>query len=299
MWTHLLGTSARQTPAPAGCQSVTHGVLAPSATAPMTRTAAFFDLDKTVLATPSSLTLARPLLAAGLLTRADLARSASAQLAYVLVAADHRRSERVREQLSRMVDGWEVTRLQEVVEKAITTFVEPHVYLEAIDLITRHHAEGTDVVIVSASSADVVAPIARLVGADHVVASRMAVVDGRYTGAIEYYAYGPAKAAALRELAETHGYDLARCWAYTDSVTDLPMLQAVGHPVAVNPDRALYRLARQRGWEVRRFARPVPLLPRRQLSAGLLALCAAAGLAGWWLIHRSRRRTRGRRDRPA
>jgi HAD superfamily hydrolase (TIGR01490 family) len=264
----------------------------------MTRTAAFFDLDKTVLATSSSLALARPLLAAGLLTRADLARSASAQLAYLLVAADHRRSERVREQLSRLVDGWEVTRLQEVVEKAITTFVEPHVYLEAIDLIARHHAEGTDVVIVSASSEDIVAPIARLVGADHVVASRMAVVDGRFTGEIDYYAYGPAKAVALRELAQTRGYDLAGCWAYSDSVTDLPMLETVGHPVAVNPDRALYRLARQRGWQVSRFARPVPLLPRRELSVGLLALFAAAGLAGWWLIHHARRRTQGDAARP-
>lgn len=276
----------------------------PTAGPPAARAAAFFDLDKTVLAMSSSLALGRPLLAAGLLTRTDVARSASAQLGYALLAADHRRSERVREQLSRVVDGWEVTRLQEVVEKAVDRFIAPYVYLEAIDLVTHHHAEGRDVVIVSASSEDLVAPIARLVGADHVVASRMEVLDGRYTGRIDYYAYGPAKAAAVRELAADRGYDLSRCWAYSDSVTDLPMLEAVGHPVAVNPDRALLRLARERGWEVRRFARPVPLLPRREASLGLVALCAAAGLAGWWLLRRSRsprpaRRLRGRCGRHA
>ncbi|WP_052436968.1 HAD-IB family hydrolase [Georgenia sp. SUBG003] len=262
------------------------------------RAAAFFDLDKTVLARSSSLALGRPLLAAGLLTRADVARSASAQLGYALLAADHRRSERVREQLSRVVDGWEVARLQEVVERAVERFVRPYVYLEAIELITRHHAEGSDVVIVSASSEDLVAPIARLVGADHVVASRMAVLDGRYTGQIDYYAYGPAKAAAVRELAADRGYDLARCWAYSDSVTDVPMLATVGHPVAVNPDRALLRLARTRGWEVRRFARPVPLLPRRGASLGLLGLCAGAALAGWWLLRRGALRRRNGRHAP-
>jgi len=262
------------------------------------RTAAFFDLDKTVLAMSSSMALGRPLLAAGLLTRADVARSASAQLGYALVAADHRRSERVREQLSRVVDGWEVARLQEVVERAVERFVEPYVYLEAVDLVARHHAEGSDVVIVSASSDDLVAPIARLVGADHVVASRMAVAEGRYTGQIDYYAYGPAKAAAVRELAADHGYDLSRCWAYSDSVTDVPMLEAVGHPVAVNPDRALLRIARERGWEVRRFARPVALLPRREASLGLLVLCAAAGLVGWMLLRRGRLRDRYGRHAP-
>ncbi|WP_127128146.1 HAD family phosphatase [Georgenia sp. SYP-B2076] len=223
------------------------------------RPAAFFDLDKTVLAAYTPMLLARPFLAAGLLTRAGIARSAWAQLGYVFLAADHRRSERVRGQLSRMVAGWEVTRLQEVVELALDTAVSPYVYLEAVELISQHHRAGHDVVIVSASAEDVVRPVARMLLADDVVASRMHVADGRYTGAIDYYAYGATKAAAVRDLARHRGYDLARSFAYSDSITDLPMLEAVGHPVAVNPHRDLRRIAVSRGWEVRDFARPVPL----------------------------------------
>ena len=99
-------------------------------------------------------------------------------------------------------------------------------------------------VIVSTSGAEVVEPIGELLGADRVVATRMVVGDdGCFTGEVEYYAYGPTKAEAIRELAESEGYDLARCYAYSDSATDLPMLEAVGHPHAVNPDRALRREA--------------------------------------------------------
>ncbi|TRW42777.1 HAD family hydrolase [Georgenia yuyongxinii] len=232
--------------------------------------AAFFDLDKTVLSTASSVTLARPLLAAGLLTRADLLRSAAAQLGYVLVGADRRRSERVREQLSLMVDGWEEPRFRKVVDGALSTFVQPRVYREAVDLIQRHHDDGADVVVVSASAEDVVRPIAAMLGADEVIASAMEVVDGHFTGRVARYVYGPAKADAIRALAAQRGYDLAACAAYSDSVTDLPMLEAVGHPVAVNPDRALRRTAVARGWPVHHFARPVPLRTRstRPLRVG-------------------------------
>ncbi|MFH5824966.1 HAD family hydrolase [Georgenia sp. AZ-5] len=255
------------------------------------RAAAFFDLDKTVLWSSSSVVLARPLLAAGLLSRSDLARSAVAQLGYLFVSSSHRHSERVREQLSRTVDGWEVHRFRAVVDGALRTFVQPYVFLEALDLITAHQEAGADVVIVSASSTDVVRPIATMVGADEVIASTMEVRDGRYTGRIADYVYGPAKAARMRDLADRNGYDLAASYAYTDSVTDLPMLEAVGHPVAVNPDRALRRVAARHGWQVRRFERPVPLRAQvpRPVPLGVGAALALTGAAGWWVLRRSRR----------
>ena len=142
--------------------------------------------------------------------------------------------------------------MRDIVAETLHNVVDPLVYDEAVSLIEEHHLAGRDVVIVSASGAEVVEPIGEMLGADRVVATRMQVVDGRYTGEIDYYAYGENKAAAMRRLAEEHDYDLARSYAYSDSITDLPMLEAVGHPYAVNPDRELRRQAAARGWPVLR-----------------------------------------------
>src|SRR6185295_11233886 len=137
--------------------------------------------------------------------------------------------------------------------------IDPIIYDEAASLIEQHHAAGRDVVIVSSSGSEVVEPIGALLGADHVIATRLQIEDGCYTGEIEYYAYAENKAAAIRELAEVEGYDLAECYAYSDSSTDLPLLEAVGHPSAVNPDRALRKVALERSWPVLEFRHPVPL----------------------------------------
>jgi HAD superfamily hydrolase (TIGR01490 family) len=102
----------------------------------------------------------------------------------------------------------------------------------------------------------VVDPIAALLGAGTVIATQMVVANGCYTGDVAFYAYGEAKATRIRELAAERGYRLADCYAYSDSITDLPMLEAVGHPNAVNPDRALRRVATQRGWPVLFFIPP-------------------------------------------
>lgn len=253
--------------------------------------AAFLDLDRTILSTASPLVLARPLLASGLLSRSALVRAAVADLRSLFVAAERRYSAEAQAQLAGMVEGWDVRRFQEVVDDALRTVVRPHVYLEAVDLIAALHGRGVDVVIVSASSADVVRPIARMLGADEVIASTMEVADGRFTGRVAHFAYGTAKAEAIRDLAARKGYDLRACAAYSDSVTDLPMLETVGHPVAVNPDRALRRLARERGWEVRRFRRPVPLrreVPGPVVVAAVALLLVLAALV-WGAVHRARR----------
>lgn len=172
----------------------------------------------------------------------------------------------------------------EIVAETLHDLIDPIIYDEAASLIEEHHAAGRDVVIVSTSGAEVVEPIGELLGADRVVATRMVVgEDGRFTGEVEYYAYGPTKEEAVRELAASEGYDLERCYAYSDSATDVPMLSAVGHPFAVNPDRALRREAVARGWPVLSFNRPVPLkqrLPTLSMpSRPALAVMAAVGAA--------------------
>jgi phosphoserine phosphatase len=115
---------------------------------------------------------------------------------------------------------------------------------------------------VSASGEEIVAPIARALGATHAMATRMVVEDGKYTGEVAFYCYGEGKVEAIKELAAREGYALEHCYAYSDSITDLPMLEAVGHPTAVNPDRALRKEAAARDWPTQTFSRPVSLRDR-------------------------------------
>jgi phosphoserine phosphatase len=151
------------------------------------------------------------------------------------------------------------------------------VYDEAVSLIEEHQLAGRDVIIVSASGAEMVEPIGELLGVDAVIASRLSIAEGRYTGGIDFYAYAENKAAAIGDLADRRGYDLARSYAYSDSITDVHMLEAVGHPHAVNPDKELRRIARERGWPVLLFNRPVALGARMRLpgNRGTLAALAA------------------------
>ncbi|MCR8576198.1 HAD family hydrolase [Streptomyces sp. Isolate_219] len=248
------------------------------------RTAAFFDLDKTVIAKSSTLTFSKSFYQGGLINRRAVLRTAYAQFVFLAGGADHDQMERMREYLSSLCRGWDVAQVREIVAETLHDLIDPIIYDEAASLIEEHHAAGRDVVIVSTSGAEVVEPIGELLGADRVVATRMVVgEDGRFTGEVEYYAYGPTKAEAVQELAASEGYDLDRCYAYSDSATDVPMLAAVGHPFAVNPDRALRREAVARGWPVLSFNRPVPLkqrLPALSMpSRPVLAVMAAAGAA--------------------
>lgn len=256
--------------------------------------AAFFDLDKTIIAKSSTLAFGKPFYQSGLLNRRTVLRSAYAQFVFALAGADEDQMERMRNYLTEMCTGWDVAQVREIVAETLHDIIDPIVYDEAVELIAQHKADGHEVVVVSASGAEVVAPIADMVGADRIIATEMIVADGKYTGEIARYIYGPGKAEAVRELAERNGYDLADCYAYSDSVTDLPMLETVGHPFVVNPDRGLRKAAAENGWPVLEFSNAVPL---RERLAGLrtphtattLSLAgagvAAAGLA-WYAARR-------------
>lgn len=230
--------------------------------------AAFFDVDKTVIAKASMMAFARSFYREGLLSRRALVRGLWTQLLYVRFGADPERLARIRRSVLRITEGWEQERVREIVAASLAAVIPPITYAEAVELIDEHRRHGRRVYLVSASPAEVIEPIARHLGVHDAVASRARIdAAGRYTGEMERYNYGPAKAAILAEVAARDGIDLAGSWAYTDSATDLPMLDAVGHPVAVNPDRALRRIAEERGWETRRFRTAVPL-PAGEGSAG-------------------------------
>ena len=210
--------------------------------------------------------------------------------------ADHDQMERMRAYLSSMCTGWDVQQVKDIVSETLHELIDPIIYDEAATLIEEHHLAGRDVVIVSSSGSEVVEPIGEMLGADRVVATRMVVEDGHYTGEIDFYAYAENKASAIREVAAEEGYDLEGSYAYSDSGTDIPMLEAVGHAFAVNPDRALRREALAREWPVLVFTKPVRLRdrfsnvtlppPGALAAAAVGAGAATAGVV--WLAARRR-----------
>jgi len=244
------------------------------------RTAAFFDLDKTVIAKSSTLAFSKPFFDQGLLNRRAVLKSSYAQFLFLMSGADHDQMDRMRSYVTSMCAGWDVEQVKAIVNETLHDIVDPLVFAEAAELIADHRHCGRDVVIVSASGEEIVAPIARALGATHAMATRMVVEDGKYTGGVAFYCYGEAKTAAVRELAVHEGYPLEHCYAYSDSITDLPMLEAVGNPSVVNPDRALRKEAAARGWPVLTFSRPVPLRDRITTPSGAaVATTAALGIS--------------------
>lgn len=253
--------------------------------------AAFFDLDKTVIAKASMVAFHKPLRQAGIVSRRLVLRALWGQLVYLQLGADEERMARMREAALRLTKGWDQAKVSEVVRETLEEVIEPIVYDEAVDLIRAHQAAGRRVFIVSASPVEVVAPLARFLGVDDAIATRARLdEEGRYTGEVEFDSHGVNKVTAMEDLAKRHGLDLSRSWAYSDSITDVPMLEAVGHAVAVNPDKDLARMSTDRGWEVLHFGREVPLRDRvhmpsgTQTAAGALGVAGAlgAGAAAWW-----------------
>jgi HAD superfamily hydrolase (TIGR01490 family) len=256
--------------------------------------AAFFDLDKTVIARSSTLAMGRTFFRDGLLSSAMVLKTLYAQAVYQLVGADHERMEQARHAALELTRGWEADRVRRLVRETMEEVIAPLAYQEALDLIAEHRRARRDVWLVSSSGEEIVEPFADYLGIRNVIATRSGLDDeGRYDGTLEFYAYAGAKATAIRQVAETLGYDLSRCYAYSDSITDLPMLSVVGHPTAANPDRELRAAAVAMGWDVREFHSPVRLRdrlpevpgPKGQLVAGALG-AMVIGLMVWRLASR-------------
>ncbi len=235
---------------PLCCRTVGTSVESGSRTA-----AAFFDLDKTLISRSSTLAFVPSFYRRGLITRSQAVRGACAQVTFRLAGASQYRMERIRDQVSALCRGWNAELISQIVTDNLSRVIEPLVYEEARSLLARHRQDGHDVLIASTSGQEIVKPIAAMLGACAAVATRLEIAGGLYTGSVEFYAYGQAKADGVAELAAERGYLLADCYAYSDSVTDLPLLELVGHPRVVNPDRALRKAAHSRGWPVLTFSR--------------------------------------------
>ncbi|MGY6499881.1 MAG: HAD-IB family hydrolase [Acidimicrobiales bacterium] len=257
--------------------------------------AAFFDLDKTVIARAALVAFSRPLHQAGYLSRWLVLRALYGHFVFQYFGADDDRMARMRESALRVTRGWQQESIRSLVDETLDEVIDPIIYAEALDLINHHKAEGRRVYLISASPEEVVAPLGRHLGVDEVIATRARIDDeGRYTGEVDFYAFGPFKALAMHAAATEWDIDLAESYAYSDSATDIPMLETVGHAVAVNPDRELLKAATERGWDIQIFDRPISMRSRRPAPStatgvgGVAALALVAGTAAAWWLWRER-----------
>ncbi|MGZ4338630.1 MAG: HAD family hydrolase [Gaiellaceae bacterium] len=216
--------------------------------------AAFFDLDRTVIRRSSVLALAPSFRRYGLISRVGLVKSAFWQVLFALRGASAETVRSAAEDGMKILKGFSVEDMRRLVGDAMEPVLRPLVYDEPLHLVRRHRDRGEKVYIVSATLQEIVEHIADDLGFDGAIGSTCEIVDGVYTGRSLRAAHGEGKAQALRELAAGAGIDLAESTAYSDSYSDVPFLEAVGHPVAVNPDRRLRRIAARRGWPIVDFA---------------------------------------------
>ena len=251
------------------------------------RVLAIFDLDKTIIDTSASLAYRRPMAERGLLNTGEALKMMAMLGNYMFTTHSEDSLESTKEALTRIIKDRESEPLRQVAQDALQEVITPFIYAEARELIEWHREQGHSIAIVTASASIMVQPIAKELGVDHLFATELEEKDGRFTGAVTHFNKGHAKVERIRELVAEHGYDLDESYAYSDAATDIPMLELVGNPVAVNPDRPLKKQATEESWPIKQFNRPEPLFPQAAVIAGAgdtLALLgiAATGLAMWW-----------------
>lgn len=213
--------------------------------------AAFFDLDRTLMRGSSGAALAGTFRRHGLIRRGQLVHAALWQLRFAALGADAAAVRAAAERGVAVLRGLPVAELRELVADAVGPVLRPRVFADALALAEAHRRRGERVYLVSATLQEILDALAAELGFDGASGTVAEVEAGRYTGRLARFLEKPA---AVRELADRDGIDLAASTAYSDSLADLPFLETVGRPVAVNPDRALRRAALARGWEVLRAA---------------------------------------------
>jgi HAD superfamily hydrolase (TIGR01490 family) len=242
---------------------------------PTPRAAAFFDLDRTLMAGSSGIFFARAAFEAGMITRTRLLGDLYQNLRFRLRGSTDDWADEVRRRVGEMLAGVPVSDLRRMSPRVLAG-VLPRLYPQMLERAYRHQDAGRPVYIVTAASQEMADLLAYVLAFDGGVGSRLEVADGRYTGrAAGPFNYREGKVLSLRELAARERIDLDASYAYSDSESDLPMLRAVGHPVVVNPDPDLTQIAVQEGWEILRLDR---LGRRLKVLAALGAAAAVGGL---------------------
>ena len=252
--------------------------------------AAFFDLDKTLIEGSSALHFGRAAYRAGMVSRRQLASDVWANLKFRLNGSTDQGTDELRERILASISGQRVVDLARMGPDVLAGIL-PLLYREVLDEAYAHQDAGRPVYIVTAASQELAEVLAHVLVLDGGLGMRSEVRDGVYTGkAAGPFTYREGKAVAIRELAAREGIDLTESYAYSDSESDLPMMRAVGHPVAVNPDRVLERVAREEGWRIMRFDK----LGRRLKWAAALTSVVLVGAGGGGYVATRARRPRRR-----
>jgi HAD superfamily hydrolase (TIGR01490 family) len=242
--------------------------------------AAFFDLDKTVIAKSSLVAFGPEFHARGLLHRRTLVWAVLSQMMFMRFGADEEKLDKIRQSVLQITKGWDHLEVKRLVAETINEVIEPLIYEEALDLIDYHLAQGDEVWLVSMAPAEIVEPFAELLGITGAISSRATLDEqGKFTGEMEFFAQGENKAVAIRALAQQRGIDLDESFAYSDSETDIPMLECVGHAHAVNPDRQLAKVAHESQWPLLSFTHPVRAHDRSKSHTPFLLSALVIGVA--------------------
>jgi HAD superfamily hydrolase (TIGR01490 family) len=258
--------------------------------------AAFFDLDKTLMQGSSAFQFARAVREAGLMSRRQLASDAIANLRFRLRGATDADSTALKDRIAAQLEGVRVRDLERLGSRILSRIL-PRLYPQMLTIAYEHQDAGRPVFIITAAAEELAGVLAQVMSFDGGLGSHLSdVVDGVYTGRSSgEFLYREAKARAIRKLAAERGFDLQQCYAYSDSASDVPMLEAVGHAVVVSPDAELEQLARERGWEVLRLDR----LGRRLLAFAGVVLVAGTSTLVTAFVLKSRARPQPGRDRSA
>ena len=257
----------------------------------MGRSAAFFDLDKTLMEGSSALHFGRAAYRAGMLSRRRLMSDAWANVKFRLNGSTDEGTEELRQRILDSIAGVRVRDLMRLSPDVLAGIL-PLLYKEVLDTAWEHQDAGRPTYIVTAAAQELAESLAGVLRLDGGIGMRSEVKDGVYTGRpAGPFTYREGKAQAIRELAAEEEIDLSESYAYSDSESDLPMLRAVGHPVVVNPDRELERIAREEGWQIMRFDK----LGRRLKVLTALGVVVLAGAAGGGVAAARLREARSRR----
>jgi HAD superfamily hydrolase (TIGR01490 family) len=253
----------------------------------MSSAAAFFDLDRTLMSGSSAFFFARACFREGLLPWPRLVSDGARALLFKLFGASDEQSEAVRDRILASVTGHDAEVFRNLTPGVVEEIL-PRIRPEAQALLDMHEQAGRDVYIISASPVEIVSELARALDISGGLGTESEIVDGCYTGRLAApFCYGEGKAEIIRQLASSHGYDLTASYSYSDSASDLPMMQVVGNPIAVNPDRSMIAVAHRRGWPVVEFNRERKQLFRLAVTtSGAVATTGGGYALGRWQAKR-------------